>query len=114
MKGKGRAGDGKFPTGAGPDESDGAGGDMAEQPRDPRLNGVVLQDLPGSAISSRSEENQVFALLSESLDTITEVFVHYSKHHDHHSVHAATRLCFGARGTFTRVARGRVAPRRLR
>ena len=90
-----KGGRGGPPFSGGADDADGGAGDAADQPRDPRLEGIKLSDLPGSAIASRSEEQLVFQLLSESFQSITEVFVHYAKHWDHHTIFAATRLSYG-------------------
>ena len=80
---------------SGSEEAEGGAGDATDQPRDPRLEGIRLVDLPNSVMASRAEEQQVFQLLGESFETITDVFVHYAKSDAFQTIFAATRLSFG-------------------
>ena len=97
---------GMTPTG----EEDGGGageaatGESVEQVRDPRLSDLRLNDLPGTGISSKAEEVQVFGILSEHFQALTNAFVRYCKVHDLGTVSAACQISFGAPRLFVPLA----------
>ena len=63
---------------------------------DAKLDGLRLDNLVGTTVNGKGEENKVWQALEEYFEPLTNAFVHYCKVHGHDTVYNASRLTFGA------------------